>query len=83
MVHILAHALGFVKPPLQPVEKSDRMTDVLEIVHVTLTEDVRADRGRLRALEEALDRLREAYWRSLEEGPRDVRITLSLRAERP
>lgn len=59
------------------------MSDVLEIVRVTLTEDVRAERGRLRALEEALDRIREAYWRSLEEGPRDVRITISLHAERP
>lgn len=52
-------------------------------VRLEITEDVRVERGRLRALEEALDRLREAYWRALEECPRDVAITLTLIARSP
>lgn len=58
-------------------------TTVLEAVKLQITEDVRAERGRLRALEEALDRLREAYWRAIEEGPRDVAIGITLIARSP
>jgi hypothetical protein len=57
--------------------------EVLESVRVEITEDMRVERGRLRALNEAIERLREAYWRALEQGPRDVAITLALIARSP
>lgn len=56
---------------------------VVESVAIEIGPEEREARGRLRVLEESLDLLRAAYWRAIEHGGRDVRITILVRAERP
>lgn len=56
---------------------------VMEAREIGIGPEEREQRGRMRALEEALDLLRAAYWRAIEQGGKDVRITIVVRAERP
>lgn len=54
---------------------------VIEAREITIGPEEREQRGRLRAIEEALKELHDAYWRALEHGERRLIVTLSVKAE--
>ncbi len=54
---------------------------IVEAREITIAPEDRDARGRRRALEEALDEMREAYWHALDQGERRVIVTLSVKVE--
>lgn len=54
---------------------------VIETRKIAIGPDEREQRGLRRAIEEALDEMRKAYWHALDQGERRVIVTLSVTVE--